>query len=96
MYSAATADALWFIQIRRECCSYPDCGQTEYPKISPAVIIGVIHNDKLLMSKYAGRGDVPYYALIAGFTEIGETVEETVKREVYGGSWAACEEPAVL
>ncbi len=61
----------------------PDCGQTEYPKISPAVIIGVIHDGKLLMSKYAGRGDVTYYALIAGFTEIGETLEETVKREVY-------------
>ena len=61
----------------------PDCGQTEYPKISPAVIIGVIHDGKILMSKYAGRGDITYYALIAGFTEIGETLEETVKREVY-------------
>lgn len=59
----------------------PDCGQTEYPKISPAVIVGVIHKDKLLMSKYAGR-TITHYALIAGFTEIGETVEETVKREV--------------
>ena len=29
-----------------------------------------------------GRADVPYYALIAGFTEIGETLEETVAREV--------------
>lgn len=61
----------------------PDCRQTEYPKISPAVIIGVIHDGKLLMSKYAGRGDITYYALLAGFTEIGETLEETVKREVY-------------
>ena len=61
----------------------PFCGQVEYPKISPAVIIGVIHNDRILMSKYAGRGDITYYALIAGFTEIGETVEETVKREVF-------------
>lgn len=33
------------------------------------------------MSKYAGRA-YKKYALIAGFTEIGETVEETVKREV--------------
>lgn len=60
----------------------PDCGQTEYPKISPAVIVGVIHGDKILMSKYAGR-TITHYALIAGFTEIGETIEETVKREVY-------------
>lgn len=60
----------------------PDCGQTEYPKISPAVIVGVIYDGKILMSKYAGR-DITYYALIAGFAEIGETIEETVKREVY-------------
>lgn len=59
----------------------PDCGLTEYPKISPAVIVGVIHKEKLLMSKYAGR-TITHYALIAGFAEIGETIEETVRREV--------------
>ena len=47
----------------------------------PAVIVGVINGDKILLTKYAGR-DVPFYALIAGFTEIGETFEETVQREV--------------
>lgn len=31
----------------------PDCGQMEYPKISPAVIVGILHKDKILMSKYA-------------------------------------------
>ena len=59
----------------------PECGQMEYPKLSPAVIIGVTHGDKLLLSKYAGRA-YKNYALLAGFTEIGETVEETVRREV--------------
>ena len=52
-----------------------------YPVISPAVIIAVTHNGKLLMSKYAGR-EYKKYALIAGFNEIGETIEETVHREV--------------
>ena len=33
------------------------------------------------MSKYAGR-EYKKYALLAGFTEIGETLEETVSREV--------------
>mgnify|MGYP005933984141 CR=1 FL=1 len=37
--------------------------------------------DKILMSKYAGR-TYKKYALLAGFTEIGETLEETVQREV--------------
>lgn len=59
----------------------PDCHNMVYPKISPAVIVGVLNGDKILMSKYAGR---PYtnYALIAGFTEIGESAEQTVAREV--------------
>lgn len=59
----------------------PDCGQMEYPKICPAVIVGVTHGNRLLMSKYAGR-EYKKYALLAGFTEIGESIEDTVKREV--------------
>lgn len=58
-----------------------NCRQMEYPKISPAVIIGVTDKNRLLLSKYAGRG-YKRYALLAGFSEIGETLEETVKREV--------------
>jgi NAD+ diphosphatase len=45
------------------------------------VIVGVTDGDRLLMSKYAGR-DYTHYALIAGYTEIGETLEQTVAREV--------------
>lgn len=58
----------------------PNCHNTVYPRIMPAVIVGVINGDKLLLTKY--RTGFQYNALIAGFTEIGETVEETVKREV--------------
>lgn len=57
------------------------CKQMEYPKISPAVIIGVTDGNRLLLSKYAGR-TYKKYALLAGFMEIGETFEETVQREV--------------
>lgn len=59
----------------------PECGNMEFPKICPAVIIGVTDGERILMSKYAGR-TYKKYALLAGFTEIGETVEETVAREV--------------
>lgn len=59
----------------------PKCGAMHYPKISPAVIVAVTNGDKILMTKYAGR-DYKKYALIAGFTEIGETIEDTVRREV--------------
>lgn len=57
------------------------CGNVAYPKISPAVIVAVTNGTKLLLTKYAGR-TYKNYALIAGFNEIGETFEETVRREV--------------
>lgn len=59
----------------------PACGLTEYPKLSPAVIVGVKDGDRLLLTKYANRS-YRNYALIAGFAELGEAVEETVQREV--------------
>ena len=59
----------------------PDCGLIEYPKICPAVIVAVTNGDKLMVTRYADR---PFrgWALIAGFVEIGETLEDTVRREV--------------
>ena len=57
------------------------CGNLVYPKISPAVIVGVTDGDRLLMTKYSGR-IYKRYALIAGFAEIGEPIEDTVRREV--------------
>ena len=57
------------------------CNNMVFPKIAPAVIVGVTNGDRILMTKYAGR-EYKRYALIAGFTEIGETVEATVQREV--------------
>ena len=59
----------------------PACGNGEYPVLSPAVIVGVTNGDKLILSKYEGRNHTRY-AMIAGFAEIGETIEETVHREV--------------
>ena len=59
----------------------PACGLTVYPKICPAVIVAVCDGDRLLLTKYRGR-TFKRYALVAGFSEIGETIEETVRREV--------------
>ncbi|MCR5216032.1 MAG: NAD(+) diphosphatase [Lachnospiraceae bacterium] len=58
----------------------PDCGNLIFPRINPAVIVGVIHGEELLLTKY--RTGYGHNALVAGFTEIGETLEETVTREV--------------
>jgi len=62
---------------RALCCK---CGNIVYPRINPAVIVGVTKGDSLLITRY-NRG-YAHNALVAGFTEIGETLEETVRREV--------------
>ena len=58
----------------------PKCGNVIYPRINPAVIVGVIKGDTILLTRY--RRGYGHNALVAGFTEIGETLEETVQREV--------------
>ena len=58
------------------------CNQVIYPRINPAVIVGVINdNDEILVTKYA-HSAYKNYALVAGFAEIGETIEQTIIREV--------------
>lgn len=69
----------WGTTERSRVC--PSCGNTVYPKICPAVIVAVHDGDRLLLTRYKGR---PFkrYALVAGFNEIGESIEDTVRREV--------------
>ena len=63
---------------RAMACS--DCGNKVYPRINPAVIIGIRNGDRILITKY--RTGYGHSALVAGFVEIGETLEDTVRREV--------------
>ena len=60
----------------------PSCGNLIFPRINPVVIAAVTDGDRLLLSRYAGRSYTSY-ALLAGYAEIGETIEQTVAREVY-------------
>ncbi len=68
---------------KERCMICPKCGNHIYPKIVPAVIVGVVDpvDNRLLVTRYANRS-IHYDALIAGFTEFGETLEENVVREV--------------
>lgn len=60
----------------------PVCNNLIYPKICPGVIVGIISKGRLLLTKYSRKG-YNRYALVAGFTEIGETLEESAKREAF-------------
>jgi NAD+ diphosphatase len=58
----------------------PNCKHIEYPKIAPVVIVGIIEGENILLTK--NSSGYKRYALVAGFVEIGETLEAAIKREV--------------
>ncbi|WP_372713791.1 NAD(+) diphosphatase [Ilyobacter sp.] len=58
-----------------------DCKNIIFPKLSPAIIVAIKKDNKLLLAKNRLHPGT-FYSLIAGYVEAGETIEETVKREV--------------
>ncbi len=59
----------------------PKCRLVNYPRISPAMIVIVTHGEKVLLSR-SPRFRPGVYSVQAGFVEVGETVEQTVEREL--------------
>ncbi len=60
----------------------PKCGKVEYPRISPAIIVGIKKGEDILLAHNAHFRE-GLYSIIAGFVEQGETLEQAVRREVY-------------
>lgn len=62
----------------RRCAS---CDLTAYPRVSPAIIVLIERGDRILLAR--GRAFVPRrFGIIAGFVEPGESLEDSVRREV--------------
>ena len=60
----------------------PECGFRQYPRITPAMIVAVVRDGRLLLAQSVRyRGNM--HSVLAGFVEPGETLEECVRREVY-------------
>jgi NAD+ diphosphatase len=59
----------------------PICGLLNHPRVSPAIIVAVVRDHRLLLA-HAHRFPATFYSVLAGFTEPGETLEECVQREV--------------
>lgn len=57
------------------------CDLSFYPRIAPAVIVLVRRGDEALLARGA-RFPMPMYSTLAGFSEVGESLEETLAREV--------------
>lgn len=57
------------------------CLSSLYPNISPAIIVAIICDEKILLARGVHfRED--FYSLVAGYVEIGESIEDAVVREV--------------
>lgn len=62
------------------CCNM--CKLDYFPRINPAIIVAITHQDKILLAERPSAQG-PFYSLIAGFVEVGETIENAVRREVH-------------
>lgn len=71
-------------ELARRC---PRCGTLYYPRLNPAVIVLVKSGDSLLLARSPGFPP-GMYSTLAGFVEPGESIEETIEREI-------CEEVGV-
>jgi NAD+ diphosphatase len=57
------------------------CNHEAYPKLSPCVIVRITRGDEILLAR--GATFPPnVWALIAGFVELGESLEEALRREI--------------
>ncbi|MDO5548361.1 MAG: NAD(+) diphosphatase [Eubacteriales bacterium] len=56
------------------------CGHLAFPVICPAIIVAITDGDRILLTRSAVRRNA-IFSLVAGFTEIGETLEQTAARE---------------
>ena len=57
------------------------CGREIFPQLSPAVLVLVRKGEEALLV-HARNFKRPFYGLVAGFVETGESLEECVAREV--------------
>lgn len=57
------------------------CTRRVYPSLSPAIIVLVKKEDKLLLAKHSRR-NTDVYTCLAGYVEPGETLESCVAREI--------------
>ncbi len=65
-------------ELARVC---PRCGLQQFPRISPAVIMRIERGEELLLAR-SPHFAPGVYSTIAGFVEPGESLEQTVVREV--------------
>jgi NAD+ diphosphatase len=59
----------------------PACELVSYPRLSPVVMVRILHEGRILLAR-APRFAPGVYSVLAGFVEAGETLEQAIHREV--------------
>lgn len=72
------APVRWHSPISKMC---ENCSHEYFPQLSPAIIVLIRRGDEALLV-HARTFTRPFFGLVAGFVETGETLEECVEREV--------------
>ena len=63
-------------------CLCDSCRERYYPQIAPCIIVGIRRHDSILLAQHRRHKSAPLFTVLAGFVEVGETLEEAVAREV--------------
>jgi NAD+ diphosphatase len=64
------------------CVRCSTCGHSAYPRISPAMMVLVRDGERILLARHH-HSPAAFYTALAGFVEAGESIEDTVHREVF-------------
>ena len=64
------------------CMRCARCDLVFYPRVSPAIIVLVRRGQQALLAR-AARSNTGFYSTLAGFVEPGESLEQTLQREVF-------------
>jgi NAD+ diphosphatase len=60
----------------------PNCGRQEFPRICPAMIVVITDDENRILLAHNKKFKTGVYSHVSGFNEAGETLEDTVVREV--------------
>ncbi|AMM28875.1 NAD(+) diphosphatase [Acinetobacter pittii] len=61
----------------------PSCRYHQYPRVNPCIITVITRGDDEILLAKSVHNKTNMYGLIAGFVEVGETLEEAVQREAF-------------
>ena len=80
--SACGYRLVWTSEAMAQICTNPERVHRHFPRLDPAIIVLVTDGDRALLGR-AARWPPGNYSTLAGFVEPGETLEATIRREVF-------------